>query len=328
MKRNFNRLTSPDFLAPRVATPRVAAPRVAAPVATVVLAATAIIPMAGCRSGGMNLFARKGPSAEALAGTGPTTTYPVPPSASATPTAIASTAGGTAPTPAKGPGSPFGGPPAVNYAAAAANGFPTGGVAAASATASIRPPGAPAGSAGSPGNGGPLGIDTGVRTASTATTPNFKMPAGGSTPSYSTPPATPPASATAAITPPSGYGLSTAAKSFPTGTAGPMADLKPSAAPKPSGGFTLPNDLPGLTSAPKPAGPPTGPSGFAVPDMPAAAPPATPASAASATTAALPTGADANIAPVGYTPGSIRAVSGGYPGSPAAKPRSTGSFYR
>ena len=53
----------------------------------------------GCRSAmpGMNLFGmRSEPSAEALAGTGPTTTYPTPPSATATPEAIASVAGGTA----------------------------------------------------------------------------------------------------------------------------------------------------------------------------------------------------------------------------------------
>ena len=53
----------------------------------------------GCRSmPGRNLFAfRNQPSAETLAGSGPTTTYPAPPSASATPEAIASVAGGTAP---------------------------------------------------------------------------------------------------------------------------------------------------------------------------------------------------------------------------------------
>jgi hypothetical protein len=52
----------------------------------------------GCRSvPGMKMFARQSePSPEALAGTGPSTTYPAPPSASATPEAIASIAGGTA----------------------------------------------------------------------------------------------------------------------------------------------------------------------------------------------------------------------------------------
>ena len=53
----------------------------------------------GCRSnrlGGMNMFGfNSQPSAEALAGNGPTTTYPAPPSESATPEAIASLAGGT-----------------------------------------------------------------------------------------------------------------------------------------------------------------------------------------------------------------------------------------
>jgi hypothetical protein len=52
----------------------------------------------GCRSTmpGMNLFGmRSEPSAAVLAGTGPSTTYPAPPSTSATPEAIASIAGGT-----------------------------------------------------------------------------------------------------------------------------------------------------------------------------------------------------------------------------------------
>lgn len=53
----------------------------------------------GCRSGlmpRMNMFGmRSEPSAEALAGNGPTTTYPSPPSETATPQAIASIAAGT-----------------------------------------------------------------------------------------------------------------------------------------------------------------------------------------------------------------------------------------
>jgi hypothetical protein len=105
----------------------------------------------GCRSvPGLNRFARSSePSADVLAGTGPSATYPAPPSASATPQAIASVAGGTK-TPAAGniatvggptPGSPNGSPqtsqvagidvspgyatPATNYAAANANGVYT-----------------------------------------------------------------------------------------------------------------------------------------------------------------------------------------------------------
>lgn len=51
----------------------------------------------GCRSvPGLNRFVRSSePSADVLAGTGPSATYPAPPSASATPQAIASVAGGT-----------------------------------------------------------------------------------------------------------------------------------------------------------------------------------------------------------------------------------------
>ena len=52
----------------------------------------------GCRSAmpKWNMFSSKAPSAETLAGAGPTITYPAPPSESATPGAIASVAGGTA----------------------------------------------------------------------------------------------------------------------------------------------------------------------------------------------------------------------------------------
>jgi hypothetical protein len=57
-----------------------------------------VLASTGCRSTPYrNPFAfRTQPSAETLAGNGPTATYPAPPSASATPEAIASVAGGTA----------------------------------------------------------------------------------------------------------------------------------------------------------------------------------------------------------------------------------------
>lgn len=105
-----------------------------------IVAATVL--MTGCKSGmpplpkmpkfGMMGFKRE-PSPEALAGVGPTTTYPLSPSSGVTPEAIASTAGGTAApsgikpqtsniagTSAPGAGSA---PAGVNNAAAAANGF-------------------------------------------------------------------------------------------------------------------------------------------------------------------------------------------------------------
>ncbi|MCP4888019.1 MAG: hypothetical protein GY904_15560 [Planctomycetaceae bacterium] len=64
----------------------------------VVAACTAtLLVSTGCRSmPGAGLFASRGPSADALAGNGPTTTYPVPPSHGATPESLASIAGGTA----------------------------------------------------------------------------------------------------------------------------------------------------------------------------------------------------------------------------------------
>lgn len=70
----------------------------------------------GCRSGkpGWNLFGRRSePSAEMLAGSGPTLTYPAPPSAKSTPEAIASIAGGTSPSTPGTPTTPSMGVPGV-----------------------------------------------------------------------------------------------------------------------------------------------------------------------------------------------------------------------
>ncbi|MEM9368131.1 MAG: hypothetical protein AAGD07_19220 [Planctomycetota bacterium] len=61
----------------------------------------------GCQSAmpRWNLFSKRGePSAETLAGSGPTVTYPTPPSNAASPQAIASVAGGTQPAAANVPG--------------------------------------------------------------------------------------------------------------------------------------------------------------------------------------------------------------------------------
>ena len=94
------------------------------------LAVVTAVAMTGCRSvGGWKLFAHR--DAGSTLSSGPSTNYPMPPSAAATPEAIASIAGGTA-----SPGG-LGGPsdaaiagngssaPPVSYAAAAANGFPS-----------------------------------------------------------------------------------------------------------------------------------------------------------------------------------------------------------
>jgi hypothetical protein len=96
----------------------------------------------GCRSGksGSMFSFRNEPSAEALAGNGPTTTYPTPPSVAAVPEAIASVAGGTA-SPTNAPITPaatsataqvaglnvtpgYVTPASQNMGAARANGFP------------------------------------------------------------------------------------------------------------------------------------------------------------------------------------------------------------
>ena len=80
----------------------------------------------GCKSGmpSLNLFAKRGePSPETLAGSGPTSTYPLPPSETASPEAIASVAGGVAPSGVSDSPAPGGGGPNLNLAAANANGF-------------------------------------------------------------------------------------------------------------------------------------------------------------------------------------------------------------
>ncbi|MEM1069232.1 MAG: hypothetical protein AAGI63_10075 [Planctomycetota bacterium] len=133
----------------------------------------------GCRSfPGAGMFARRGPSAEALAGSGPTTTYPVPPSHTANPEAIASIAGGTAvpnaPSAAESataqvagieisPGFalPAGSDPAgVNMAAAQANGAfsPEDAGAAPPPSFVSNPVPTSAGSEGVNGSGGSLGL--------------------------------------------------------------------------------------------------------------------------------------------------------------------------
>ncbi len=109
---------------------------------TGLLAAVASTSLTGCKSAmpKFNMFGfKREPSAEALAGSGPTSTYPTSPSSGVTPEALASTAAGTAPSGTKpqtanvaasAPPSYGATPsyanataPATNNAAAAANGF-------------------------------------------------------------------------------------------------------------------------------------------------------------------------------------------------------------
>lgn len=114
----------------------------ASKVKTSLCVAVALVSMTGCRSSTpkFNMFGfKREPSADALAGVGPTTTYPVSPSTGVSPEAIASAAAGTAapsglkpqtsniaavpPDSGQLAGASLAGTSATNSAAAAANGF-------------------------------------------------------------------------------------------------------------------------------------------------------------------------------------------------------------
>ncbi|MCC9602789.1 hypothetical protein LOC67_19740 [Stieleria sp. JC731] len=217
----------------------------------------------GCRSAmpKWNMFGfRKAPSAEMLAGNGPSHTYPAPPSSSATPMAIASNAAGTSDmvadagkTPGVGtagfnPGVPTAGPtsPAANMAAAQANGF---------ALAS-----GPAASQSGPAH---YSLSSNVSTDKNSSVP--AIPAGYQFGTKATPPG---ATATAANT--TGYQIPS---SYPAPSAGgtgssyslpssATSPISPSSIP-PSTSYAMPGTGASVASEPS-AGPTT--SGFALPD--------------------------------------------------------------
>jgi len=121
------------------------------------------LPAMGCRSGkpGWSMFGRSGePSAATLAGSGPTSTYPVPPSSRARPESIASIAGGTAPS---------GGTALGSASVPSQTGAPT------------SPSGPPAGAnpyalAGNRGNSFDSGVPTGFPTGAPASNGNNPAP--------------------------------------------------------------------------------------------------------------------------------------------------------
>ncbi|GAA4466440.1 hypothetical protein [Novipirellula rosea] len=304
------------------------------------------------------MFARRSePSAEALAGAGPTKTYPAPPSATATPEAIASVAGGTAEpktnlgtrgstqfassapkTPSFGAGdvsSGFATPASVNMSAAQANGFP-----GAPQTASYSNTGTP--------NATTSGYQFGKKsftpkaTESVATTPESMSPSSISTPSTSLPAGqqTPSSYAAASAFAPPSMAASSGTNAQPSAAASAAAgtDLGTS-------GFTLPSDFTG--SSAKPAT--TATDAISTWAPPATAAPTTPAATSTAaanvasepsTTSVAETKTAAAISNTSDAPASSQLPSGGsgyMPGStggssayPASKyPTSTsGSFYR
>jgi hypothetical protein len=297
----------------------------------IVLATTcaALVVMTGCRSmPGAGMFGmRSEPSAEALAGSGPTLTYPAPPSASATPEAIASVAGGTAPpkntntrgtsesTTAQVAGfdvSPGYATQAANMAAAQANGIHS---ASGSKSAAID------GAAAEPAKLSNYAF------GSKAFTPKADSSASSDN-TYSLANSAAIASPSAPLTTPSTTGSQFAPPPLGSLASGSSATVT-------SQGFTFPTDSPALAAIAPPApspSPATLPS--ASPEPPAAsAPDFTTASAATSYTApsttpsVLPPSLDAaTLSAEGYMPGST-GNSSGYP-TLSAEPTTSGSFYR
>lgn len=314
----------------------------------------------GCRSSmpRMNMFGFKSqPSPEALAGTGPTTTYPMPPSATATPEAIASVAGGTA---AREPDAKIAGldidagtpsrsgyvdamaaaskstapnmPGTPNMSAAQANGFlgatPPTRPSSSFAGGPTTPPSGPAGSTGGmSGMKGPSSDLMGLGGIDMGGKPNSLAGLGAPTPGNS---ATKP-SAPAFNLPSMGS------------TNTPTVDMTAAAGPPPPASSTaanaaaLPQDIAGMAGLTIPTDPPT----ISLPDSPVATTGSLPsvASGPSATVASsysLPeTGNNraSSIAPVTnstpgtYAPGST-SVSPGYPTQGYAPSGTAGSIYR
>lgn len=336
---------------------------------TTILLASIVMLGGGCRSSGWtspswNSFGfKREPSADTLAGMGPTTTYPVSPSAGATPNPIQSVAA-----------SPAGAQPQTqlaarpNSAAAAANGFPSGTAPTAAPAATSAGGAAPTYASTSPAAGSspaaspPSAASPSAATASAApstapspahspyTTVGYPMPgsassmpnpaSAGTTPSSGgpsvpstsgTPHATPPSAVAGGFTLPSDIQMAPtptddASFAMPGGVAqSPAAPSAPSSASSSAGGFVMP-PLPGM--APTAAEP-------AVASGPAAATEPAAAKGPAAQVATLPTGASqappavGTVVPAGggYTPGST-AGANDYPAATVSGGEDGGAFYR
>ncbi|MFG0267173.1 MAG: hypothetical protein ACF8AM_18790 [Rhodopirellula sp. JB055] len=246
---------------------------------------TASIAATGCRSGrpSLNLFGMRGePSAETLAGTGPTLTYPQPPSSQATPNAIASVAGGTAP--AAPSGTPGDSTPNM-YAATSTAGLPTvnstPGVpstppASASApygaVASQNKGGLPPASYALPGSQTPsqpasyaAASANGYAMGPQPTQPTTPRPT--AMPPISVPSTSAPAGADAIAAQPSGAAGQANGFTLPESA---VAAKQPSSSPQTGSAFSLPSDLTPNTEATKTASntPPSSPavSALSLPD--------------------------------------------------------------
>jgi hypothetical protein len=212
--------------------------------------AAAVSISTGCRSmSGMNMFSlRSKPSAEALAGAGPSATYPPPPSDSATPEAIASIAGGTnglATTPETAQVGGFDvlpgyATPATNLAAAQANGIYSG----------STPPGLdPAGTSQAAASGYTFGSKTFTPKSPAITPPDSSSYALAASSTAGSTGVTAPSTS---ITPPPSAGFSPPSAGFaPPSMNNYTAPAPPSSTA--SGGFDLPSDPPSLAAGPTPS---------------------------------------------------------------------------
>lgn len=231
---------------------------------------------------------KREPSPDAIAGVGPTATYPLSPSANATPSAIQSVAA-----------SPSGVQPqtsqvaATNASAAVANGF----------AAKTPPASVPNGPVGSTPTYAATGT-TGVSPASTYAAVGYPLP--GASPS----------------TPPPTGSVSQSLASAPPATASIGSATPPSLA----GGFAMPSGTPATgQSSPTPsAGGFVMPSLGGMPVEGAGAPAARTASVA----ATSPTPSPSGVAPAGgYAPGSTSGATS-YPTTSAGGTSDAGTFYR
>ena len=330
------------------------------------LTGCAIIALAlsGCRSSmpSMDMLGwGSEPSAEALAGSGPTTTYPAPPSTTATPEAIASVAGGTtAAGDAAAPSYAAAGSPSPNAQISAINtslGTAMPGAVASPVGAASLVPGSPnmaaaqangiygspedisattanpyAATASSPHqpSGYQYGTTSPATAAATATSGSSVKPS-----AYALPGATQPAvgSSSDVATRPTTFGATTfgeakstspavAAAPAPAPTQLPSTPTSPS--PASMSGFTLP---PTMASNSTPVAPNTAQSSTAKPTSIAAPGSGSPAYSTASRADTMPQSAPPASAASGYSPGSTSAASG-YPASGYTPAPSNGGMYR
>jgi hypothetical protein len=312
----------------------------------------------GCRSvPGLNRFVRSSePSADVLAGTGPSATYPAPPSASATPQAIASVAGGTSGSASANVASSTPAPPTTSqvaginvspgYATPATNNSATNNQSP-SYTASQSGYTAPqpnyaaanangvyannAGTTGNPSKPSPYTFGTKTFTPNSAPETSPVLPKA----SYSNPTGSPYAKSAygmPATTAPSSGGPSASA---PTATASFTPPDMATTNAKDSGsmsGFTLPTNIPSTASASltppsaSTAGKNASGNSFGLPSNTAGQ--ATNQAAAGPAFSTASADADSmGHAPSSYMPGSTGKTQG-YPGNRSKSPATSGSFYR